>query len=269
MLAFDTLLGDCVDIQFPHYSPEITVRHLLTHSAGITSYFEEDIQPDYESLWQDFPQYRVRSPKDFLPFFQRKPMKFSPGEQFEYNDGGYILLGLVIENISGRAFPQYIQEEIFKPAGMVDSGYFATDQLPERTAYAYIQNEDGSWRTNFFAVPIMGAPDGGAYVTAPDLDRFWKGLSQNQFFGPAMTKKLLSPQMPTSWEAPYTDYGYGVWLERENGRIRKYFVEGYDPGVALRSSVYPKENYLLTVIGNTGDALWSLYNQLEELLDLK
>jgi CubicO group peptidase (beta-lactamase class C family) len=268
-LAFDSLLSDCVDIEFPKFSPEITIRHLLTHSSGITSYFEEDINPDYEALWQDLPQYRVRAPKDFLPLFQHKPMKFSPGERFEYNDGGYILLGIVIENVSGKKFIEYIQEEIFLPAGMKDSGYFATDQLPERTAYAYIKNGDGSWRTNFFAVPIVGAPDGGAYVTAPDMVRFWNALSRNEFFSSEMTKELLAAQIPTSWKTPYTHYGYGVWQERQNDGMKKYFVEGYDPGVAFRSVVYPEEKVVLTVIGNTADALWSLYDQLEEKFELK
>lgn len=268
-LTPDTLLRDCVDLDFPHYDPEITVEHLLTHSSGITSYFEEDLNPDYEALWQDFPQYRVRSPADFLPLFQHKPMKFPPGQRFDYNDGGYILLGLVIERVSGQNFSDYVQKEIFLPAGMQDAGYFAADQLPARTAYAYIQNEDGSWRTNFFAVPIMGGPDGGAYVTAPDLMRFWQALAQHILLGPEMTETLLSAHISTGWKAPHTDYGYGVWLDRQDGRTKKYFVEGYDPGVALRSAVYPAEDIIFTVMGNTGDALWSLTKKLEDTLELR
>jgi CubicO group peptidase (beta-lactamase class C family) len=167
----------------------------------------------------------------------------------------------------GKKFTEYIQEEIFEHAGMNDSGYFATDQLPERTAYANINNDDGSWRTNFFTVPIVGAPDGGAYVTAPDMVRFWNALSQHEFFGIEMTEKLLCAQISTSLKAPYTNYGYGVWLERQNNRTKKYFVEGYDPGVALRSAVYPKDT-ILTVIGNTADALWPVYDILEESLEL-
>ena len=268
-LALDTRLTDCVDIEFPNFSPAITIRHLLTHSSGITSYFEEDLNPDYESLWRDLPQYRVRNPKDFLPLFQHKAMKFQPGARFEYNDGGFILLGLVIEDVSGRKFADYIQEEIFAPAGMHDSGYFAADQLPARTAYAYIKNEDGSWRTNFFAVPIVGGPDGGAYVTAPDMVRFWKTLKQNKFLSVQMAETLLSPHMTTSEETPHIAYGYGVWLERQKRKTKKYFVEGYDPGVALRSAVYPETKMSLTMIGNTSDSLWALFNQLEKEFGLQ
>jgi CubicO group peptidase (beta-lactamase class C family) len=193
-------------------------------------------------------------------------MKFTPGERFEYNDGGYILLGMVLESITGQSFPDLIQKFVFTPAEMHDSGYFPTDQLPERTAYAYIHNPDGSWRTNFFAVPIIGAPDGGAYTTAPDLLKFWKALQTNRLLNPEMCQALLGPQITTDWVSPYTHYGYGVWIEQSNQEIHRYFAEGYDPGVALRSTVFPQENLTLTLIGNTSEALWPLYTSIEQIL---
>lgn len=267
-LGFDTLLSECIDVAFPNYAPDITIHHLLTHSSGITSYFEEDVDPDYEALWQDQPMYKVRGPRDFLPLFQCKSMKFSPGERFDYNDGGYILLGLVIESVTGMNFSAYLREKVFEPAGMEDSGYFSTDQLPERTAYAYIKKADGTWRTNFFAVPIVGAPDGGAYTTAPDMTRFWRALTGKGLLNGETTELLLEVQIATSWKSPYTDYGYGVWIDRPEEVMSKFFVEGSDPGVALRSTVYVDEDIILTVMGNTGDALWPLYKEMEKILSL-
>jgi CubicO group peptidase (beta-lactamase class C family) len=219
-LGFDTLLSECVDVALPNYAPDITIHHLLTHSSGITSYFEEDVDPDYEALWQDLPMYKVRGPRDFLPLFQGKSMKFSPGKRFDYNDGGYILLGLVIESITGMNFSAYIKERVFKPAGMEDSGYFPTDQLPERTAYAYIKKADGTWRTNFFAVPIVGAPDGGAYTTAPDMARFWRALTGKRLLNAETTELLLEAQIATSWKSPHTHYGYGVWIDQPEEVLR-------------------------------------------------
>jgi CubicO group peptidase (beta-lactamase class C family) len=265
-LAFDTPLRDCIDVDFPNYAPGITIHHLLTHSSGITSYFEEDVDPDYETLWKDFPMYKVRRPKDFLPLFKSKCMKFEPGERFDYNDGGYILLGIVIEHLSGTSFDSYIKTNIFEPAQMAASGYFATDRLPPHTAYAYIDDEDGTWRTNFFAVPIIGAPDGGAYTTAPDMARFWKAVIANRLLGREMTRLMLKPQIATSQKPPHDHYGYGVWIDTAGGGVRKFFVEGSDPGVALRSALYPAEDVVLTLIGNTGRALWRLYRKIEEAL---
>lgn len=268
MLAFDTRLVECVDVEFPNYDPGITIHHLLTHSSGITSYFEEDVSPDYEALWRDLPVYRVREPRDFLPLFREKPMKFSPGERFDYNDGGYILLGLAIESVTGRTFAEFVRQAVLEPAGMADSGYFPSDQLPQGTAYAYIRNEDGTWRTNLFAVPVIGAPDGGAYTTAPDMARFWRALREDRLLSREIKEVMLAPQIATSWKAPYTHYGYGVWLDGPEDKVKKFFVEGSDPGVAMRSAVYGSEDMVLTVMGNTGKALWPLYSEIEQFLGL-
>ena len=257
-----------MDVTFPHYAPDVSIRHLLTHSAGIRSYFEEDIDPDYEALWRDVPTYKMKGPRDFLPLFQDKTMKFPPGERFDYNDGGYILLGLVIECVTGMDFPAYVREAVFEPAGMTDSGYFPMDQLPERTAYAYIKNPDGSWRTNFFAVPRVGGPDGGAFTTAADMTRFWRALTGHRLLDARSTELLLSPRIATGLKPPETHYGHGVWIDRPDEEIRKIYVEGFDPGVAMRSAYYPGEGVVLTLLGNTERGLWPLYRALEKTLGL-
>jgi len=267
-LSFDTLLKDCTDVKFPNFAEDITIHHLLTHSSGITSYFEEDVNSDYETLWRNLPMYKVKEPRDFLPLFQNKSMKFSPGEKFDYNDGGFILLGLIIESVTGIGFADYIRKNVFEPAGMTDSGYFLTDQLPERTAYAYIKNDDGSCRTNFFAVPIIGAPDGGAYTTAPDMLKFWKALTDCKILNVESTELMLKAKISTGEKSPYSHYGYGVWIDQQDGIMNKFFVVGSDPGVALKSVVYIKEDIILTVIGNTGDALWPMYKEIEKRLEL-
>jgi CubicO group peptidase (beta-lactamase class C family) len=267
-LSLDTRLTECVDEVFPDFSPEITIRHLLTHTSGITSYFEEDVAPDYEALWRDLPVYRVRGPRDFLPLFRDKPMKFAPGERFEYNDGGFILLGLVVERATGKPFPDVVEEAVFERAGMRDSGHFPADRLPDRTACAYIPDEDGSWRTNVFAVPAVGGPDGGAYATAPDLARFWSAFTGGRLLEAGTVRSLLEPQIATGLKPPHTHYGYGVWIDRPDERVRKWFVEGSDPGVAMRSALYPGPGVVLTMLGNTGGALWPLYREIEELLGL-
>jgi len=267
-VAFDTKLADCVGDTFPNHDPGITLGQLLTHTSGITSYFEEDVSSDYEALWRDLPVYRVRRPRDFLPLFQDKPMKFPPGERFDYNDGGYILLGLAVESVIGKDFPACIAETVFEPADMDDSGYFPADRLPERTARGYIRDPDGTWRTNVFAVPAVGGPDGGAHTTAGDLDAFWRALAGNRLLGRAITDTLLEPRVATGLRPPHTHYGYGVWIDRPGTAVRKRFVEGSDPGVAMRSAFYPTDDVVLTVLGNTGSAVWPLWRKLEADLDL-
>lgn len=265
-LSLDTKLFDHLgkDI-LPGFSREVTVKHLLTHSSGITSYFEEDILPEYEDLWQDTPMYRVRRPADFLQKFTNQTQRFKPGKRFEYNDGGFILLGLLCEIVSGKVFVDLVQEMVFNPANMTDSGYFSADQLPKNTAYAYIDNEDGAWRTNFFTVPVVGAPDGGAYTTAPDMAKFWQALFDHQLLSPEMTAEMLKPQITPGWD-DNTHYGLGVWLNQENGNPILTLVQGSDPGVEMYSEYIHDKGVTLTMLGNTSLSLQRLMEKVEEVL---
>lgn len=85
--------------------------------------------------------YNVTAPDSFLPLFQNLPMKFEPGAQFSYSNAGFIVLGLIVEKLTGLRFNDYVEEHIFRACGMHDSGYFRMEQLPERTAIGYVGTE--------------------------------------------------------------------------------------------------------------------------------
>lgn len=265
-LAPDTLLRDCAGVPLPHFAPDITVHHLLTHTGGIPDYFDEAVMDDYEALWRQRPVYTMRRPADFLPLFADKPMQAPPGTAFAYNNAGYVLLGLIVEQAAGMAFAEYITEHIFRPCGMHDSGYFAADQLPPRTARSYIGNPDGSWRSNIYAVPVVGGPDGGAYTTAADMAHFWQALPSHRLLSADTTARLLLLQVATESSPPHDHYGCGVWIEAGAHGARKYFVEGSDPGVAFRSALYPAQGLILTILANTGRTLWPLFREIEALV---
>lgn len=252
IISFDTPLKECLDISFPEFNPNITVHHLLTHSSGIADYFDEEVMDDFEELWKDRPTYNIRSPKDFLPMFQNGKMEFSPGEKFKYNNAGFIVLGLIVEQQSGMSFTEYVEKNIFAQCEMNDSGYFAMDQLPEGTAYGYIYNEENNtYRTNIFSVPIIGGPDGGAFTTAPDMAKFWTALLGYKLLNKEITEKLLMTHIQVDEDGEYGFYyGYGVWIVKKNNEILRYFVMGEDPGVDLISSIYPKDGVQITVISN-------------------
>lgn len=268
VLSPTTLLADCVNVPFPQFDPHITIHQLLTHTSGIPDYFNEAVMTDYEALWQHNPMYTFRRPADFLPLFQNHPMQSPAGAAFAYNNAGFVLLGLIIEQCTATRFSDYVTEHIFRVCDMHDSGYFAADQLPPRTASSYIENADGTWRSNIYAIPIIGGGDGGAYTTAADMARFWQGLAEYRLLNSESTNRLITPQVATQRAAPYSHYGYGIWIETSGNGIRKRFVEGSDPGVAFRSSIYPEQQLMLTLLGNTGRVLWSVYTELEALLSL-
>ncbi|WP_100010526.1 serine hydrolase domain-containing protein [Lentibacillus sediminis] len=262
-LSFETNLKDCLDIEVTQFSADITIHQLLTHTSGVPDYFDEEVMDDFEELWEKTPMYLLHRLRDFLPLFQHEEMKFQPGERFHYNNAGYILLGLVIESVSDQEYHAYVEEHIFAKAGMHDSGYFSFDALPGRTALGYIDGPDGSWRTNQYALPVRGGSDGGAFVTAGDMNRFWEALLTNQLLSEPMTEKLLVPYAQDeegSW------YGYGVWMEKRDETILVYHVMGYDPGVNFRSGYYPTFGITAIVCSNGEEGAEELMDALEEYL---
>ena len=266
-LAFETRLRDCLDIDFPHFDDDVTVHHLLTHSSGIPDYFDEEENDDYEALWHERPMYRMRRLADFLPMFQSEKMKFRPGEKFTYNDGGFIVLGLIVEQLSKITFTEYVSRHIMTPAGMTDSGYFATDRLPARTAVGYIEDESGGgWRSNIFAVPIIGGADGGAYTTTADMARFWSALLGHELLNEEITRRMMRIHIEAKSEGEDKYYGYGIWMTGDGTNVDSYYVTGWDPGVAMISEYFPAGEVLLTVIANANRPAFSVYRAVREAI---
>ncbi|MCL6606305.1 MAG: beta-lactamase family protein [Paenibacillus sp.] len=263
-LSFDSKLAECLEgVSFPHFSGDITIHHLLTHSSGIPDYFDEEIMENFEELWKAQPMYGIRRLEHFLPMFQGSMMKFSTGERFHYNNAGYILLGLIVEKVSGIEFSDYVEQHVFQPCNMIRSGYFALDQLPSNTAQGYIEADNGGWRSNIFSIPVKGGSDGGAFVTAPEMLQFWEGLFEHRLLGPELTALLLTPHIHVEKEEYY---GYGIWIRTRGDGIMKFHVMGYDPGVSFHSAVYPDYGVKLAVTCNTSVGAYNIMNAVEEEL---
>lgn len=261
LLDFNTRVVD-LGINLNQFDSNITVHHLLTHTSGIPDYCDEEFTTDYERLWNTVPMYNITSPKCFLPLFQNNPMKFQPGTRFSYSNSGFIVLGIIVEKLTGLNFINYVQDYIFKVCDMDDSGYFRMDQLPERTAIGYVGNDD-NWRTNIYSIPVVGGPDGGAYSTVYDLHKFWNALLSYRLLSEKITKMMLFPHVQDN---EYTHYGYGVWMTIINGEIFKYFVMGGDPGVVMLSSYYPKINAGVHVLSNVDEGAGVIASRIDEML---
>lgn len=257
-LNFNDKLSDLLPQAFPHF--DVTIHQLLTHTSGIPDYFDEQVMEDYEELWKQRPMYAMQTASDFIPLFKDQPMMFQPGERFRYNNAGFIALGLVVEQVTGKEFADVVEEQIFGPAKMQSSGYFRLDRLPGETAFGYIE-EGGMWRTNQYAIPIRGGADGGAYVTASDMANFWTSLME----GTLVTKEMLDTMLQVHASGEDGDYGYGIWIQNQGDGLKKYHVMGYDPGVSFHSAFYPADGSILTVLSNKGAGAYEITETIEEL----
>ena len=249
----------------PDKFQSVTIKQLLTHTSGIGDYMEDGKDEDNTRLWSEIPVYNMKTPADFLPLIIEKEKEFEPGERFEYNNAGYILLGLVIEKLSEMTYIDFVRFNIFNPAGMSDSGYFMMNMLPTRTAYGYIKQQDGKFRNNIYEVPIIGGADGGAYVTAVDMGKFWNALIRYQILGEEMTKEIFKIQTDTQDDK--LGYGYGIWIEKNEINKEKYFLRGYDPGTNFYMVYDISSDTLIITISNEDKGAADAYRAVERVLE--
>jgi CubicO group peptidase (beta-lactamase class C family) len=264
-LSFSTPLKDCIALDFPRYSQEITIQHLLTHTSGIPDYLDEDKIADFDNVTLSVPWYALRGPRDYLAAFPDEAMKFAPGERFSYSNGGYILLGVVIEELTGMRYQDFVEQSIFKAIGMNHSGYFAMNKLPEKTAMGYVEEAEG-WRTNLFNLPIVGASDGGAFTTVDDITTLWKAFWGYQILSKELIEIYVQPYVKAETEGEHTYYGYGIWICEEEGRNREEYIIGCDAGVSFMSRINRGNEMQVTVISNTTKGAWSMLKDIDSFL---
>jgi len=260
-VAFTTRLRECLPIDFPRYSPEITIRHLLTHTSGIPDYYDEEKITDYDTFTLPIPWYALRGPRDYLPAFPDEDMKFQPGEKFSYSNGGYILLGVVIEELTGMTYQDFVARTILEPTGMHRSGFFALNQLPDETALGYVES-GGTWHTNVYNLPVVGASDGGMFTTVHDLTLLWQAFWRHELLSRDLVEIYSNPCVPAEPDHSNTSYGHGLWIREEPGR-RDVYMTGCDAGVSFKSTVDRDRDLQITIISNTTDGAWPMFREID------
>ncbi len=252
-LNLQTSIGELLAFPLNQIDPGITVHQLLNHTSGIPDYFDESVMEEYADLFRDFPNYRIRRSADLLPLFIDKPMMYPRGERFQYNNSGYVVLGLILERMTGQPFDDYLDAAIFQPLCMESTGYYELDRLPARCASAYILDKaTGEFYTNIYSVDVKGTGAGGAFTTTGDVHRFWQGLRSGSVVSPQTFAQMTAPQ---SEGGPY---GYGFWLTEDG---TPYF-QGSDPGVSFISSHDTARQITITLISNLGQDVWSMHSSI-------
>ena len=126
-IGFEDTIGKHLALDWHEIDRDVTIRQLLTHTSGVPDYFDERTMNNYEDLWREFPNYKIRQNRDLLPLFVEKPMMYPRGEKFQYNNSGYVLLAMILEEVTGMAFDAYLKTAVFDVCGMTSTGYFELD----------------------------------------------------------------------------------------------------------------------------------------------
>ena len=258
-LTLDTPVRSMLGDELELVDPAVTVGHLLTHTSGIGDYLDESVG-DVDDYVLTVPPHRLATTRDYLAVLAGHPMAFAVGERFEYCNGGFVILALVVEAVAGRPFPDVVEERVWGPAGMVDTAFLRTDQLPGDVALGYVDGDDG-WRTNQLHLPVRGSGDGGASSSLADLDRFWAALFGGAIVPTGVVADMVRPHQDAG--AHSLRYGLGFWLRADRDTP---MLEGCDAGVSFRSAHDPASGLAYTVMSNTTDGAWPLVRVLDAWL---
>lgn len=244
---------------------DVTLEDLLSHRSGLTDYIDDAGGADFADLWIDRNPASVRAPADLLPLFADRPPRAAPGVEVRYNDGAFVLLGLVLEAITGRSYYDVVADEVFAPAGLAATGFPAMDGVEPGLAIGYLRPEvDGEpWRTNVYATTGRGQPDGGAYTSAADLIAFVDAFLAGRLVGERWRDEMLRPR---SWDAEEdVRYGLAFQLHGEGPRTR-IGHSGGDPGAGADLSWFPDPGIRTVLLTNAPPGIWAGTQALEALV---
>ncbi|HEX8353830.1 MAG TPA: serine hydrolase domain-containing protein, partial [Pyrinomonadaceae bacterium] len=204
-LSFDDPLAKFLpDFPDKESAAKIRIKHLLTHTSGLGSYFSND-------RFGEGSRELFRTVDDFMGLAKGDTPAFEPGTKSRYSNTGFLVLGKIIERVTGQTYFDYVRERIFKPAGMTNTDSYDLDRVNTNLAVGYEKeytDEGVRFRNNIFRHVIRGGPAGGGYSTVGDLLRFSSALRSGKLVGEAYVKTLLSPKPELS--SPNYGYGFAV-----------------------------------------------------------
>ncbi|TWP48622.1 beta-lactamase family protein [Lentzea tibetensis] len=252
LLSLSTRAREVLGDDLPLIDDAVTVEHLLAHRSGIGDFYDEDVLTDITAYVLPVPVQNLRDTEQYLAVLDGYPQQFEPGTRFKYCNGGFVVLALIAERVSGVPFHDLVLQRVCEPAGLADTDFLRSDSLGERMAVGYLP-VDGEWRTNVFHLPIRGSGDGGIYTTVADVSALWRAFFAGRIVSPEWVAEMVRPHSDETEGPGSLRYGLGFWLHASSSAV---LLVGGDAGVSFKSVHEPESGTTRTVIGNTSDGVW-------------
>ena len=256
----DTIARHLPDYPNKPVAEKITLHHLLTHTSGMASYWGEKFEAQRAQL---------TTVAAHLPLFMHEPLSFAPGEKFQYSNSGYMLLGAIIEKVSGRDYYEYMREKVFAPAGMNATGFYSPQGKNPGVAIGYTRmNETGGSlekeRPHTDLRELRGGPAGGGYSTVGDLVKFHIALRDHKLLDAEHTRIVTTGKGDAPGAIGKYAYGFG---DKVVGGRRIVGHNGGFPGTAANLDMFPELGYTAVTLMNTDPpAMIPVIKKLRELL---
>jgi len=216
---------------------KVTIQHLLTHTGGTGDFFG----PQF-----DAHRLELKALQDYIKLYGDRAPEFEPGSRWVYSNYGFLMLGVIIERVSGKSYYDYVSENIYKPAGMTSTGSLAEDQnVPDRSV-GYTQFNGRGLQPNTDTLPYRGTSAGGGYCTVEDFLRFANALTNHQLLNAQNTDLLTTGKVDT----PRGDkYAFG-FTDNGAGSTRHFGHGGGAPGMNGELQIFPQSGYVVVVLSN-------------------
>ena len=251
-----SLLGE----DLPLIADDVTVEHLLAHRSGIGDYLDEDGGRAITDYVMPVPVHLLATAEEYVPILAGHEMKFAAGTSFSYCNGGFVVLAVLAERASGIPYHELVTQRVCEPAGMSDTAFLRSNELPGRAATGYLF-ADGL-RTNVLHLPVRGVGDGGIYTTMADVRALWTALVGGRIVSSDWVAEMTRTR---SDAGDGRQYGLGFWLRAATAAVA---LEGYDAGVSFYSVHDPGADLTCTAISNWTDGAWPVATYLQEAFEL-
>jgi len=234
----------------------VQIRHLLTHSSGLGSYFNETFDCSSRALF--------RTVDDYKPLVAGETLAFEPGSDWQYSNTGFLLLGAIVEKVSGLSYFEYVKRHIFEPAGMASTDSYEMDIDTPNLAIGYSRERGPGgtvWRNNLYAHVVKGGPAGGGFSTAEDLLRFALAMRSGRLVRPETLDLLWSPKP----ELHSPGYGYGFMVSQgPDGRAVGH--GGGFAGISSELDIHLDSGYTIVVLSNMDRAAQNVTGKVKEMI---
>jgi CubicO group peptidase (beta-lactamase class C family) len=258
-LELSTTARSVLGNDLPLIAGDVTVEHLLGHRSGIGDYLDEETVAEITDYVMPVPVHELATTEQFLAVLDGHETAFPAGQRFAYCNGGYVVLALIAERAAGVDYHDLVRALVWDPAGMADTAFLRTDELPGRAARSYLR-VDGL-RTNVLHLPVLASGDGGAYSTAADLRAFWTALFAGRILPLGRVDEMVRPR--SDWPEEHKRYGLGFDVHETGPAV---WLEGYDAGVSFLSRHDPTSDLTWTVISNWSGGAWPMVSLLAQSL---
>jgi len=216
---------------------KVTIEQLLSHMGGTGDIFGPD-----------FDQHRLdlKTLQAYVNLYGKRALQYEPGSQWRYSNYGFLLLGVIIEKVSGQSYYDYVRDHIYKPAGMTRTDSEPEDQSVEGRSIGYMKSASGDWTPNTDTLPYRGTSAGGGYSTVEDLMKFAEALQTHKLLNPENTELLTTGKVDVGGSSKYA---YGFQEEVING-TRCFGHGGGAPGMNGSLQICPGPGYVVAVLSN-------------------